>query len=223
MSDSNIDARRQKNIKNHLFVVYGIINSMMNEEKCCIDICIYDLEKAFDALWLEDCLNDLYDTLPENQHDDKLALIYEANDNNLVAVKTPVGLTERINIKKIVTQGGTFGPIECSTSIDKLGQKCYEKGEHLFVYKKMVQVLPLSMVDDILTISRCGTASFALNTYVNAQIETKKLKFHTPDANGKSKCHVLHIGQNSKLCPELQVHGSKIQRVSGYLSGGCDF
>ena len=71
---------------------------MMNEEKCCIDICIYDLEKAFDALWLEDCLNDLYDTLPEHQQDDKLALIYEANVNNLVAVKTPVGLTERVNI-----------------------------------------------------------------------------------------------------------------------------
>ena len=51
------------------------------------------------------------------------------------------------------------------------------------------------MVDDLLTISRCGTASLALNTYVNAQIETKKLKFHTPDANGKSKCHVLHIGK----------------------------
>ena len=62
MSDSNIGARRQKNIKNHLFVVYGIINSILHEEKSCIDICIYDLEKSFDALWLEDCLIDQYDT-----------------------------------------------------------------------------------------------------------------------------------------------------------------
>ena len=74
MSDSNIGGRRNKNIKNHLFVVYGTINSILNEEKSCIDICIYDLEKAFDALWLEDCLIDLYDTLPEEQRDDKLAL-----------------------------------------------------------------------------------------------------------------------------------------------------
>ena len=29
MSDSNIGARREKNIKNHLFVVYGIINSIL--------------------------------------------------------------------------------------------------------------------------------------------------------------------------------------------------
>lgn len=87
MSDSNIGARKQKNIKNHLFIVYGIINSVLNEENFCIDISVYDLEKAFDALWLEDCLNDLYDTLPEDQHDDKLALVYESNRNNLVAIK----------------------------------------------------------------------------------------------------------------------------------------
>ena len=42
----------------------------------------------------------------------------------------------------------------------------------------MVRVLPLSMVDDILTLSKCGTDSLALKTFVNAQIETKKLRFH---------------------------------------------
>ena len=165
-------------------------------------------------MWLEDCLIDLYDTLPEDQRDDKLALVYEANRSNLVAVKTAVGLTDRVNIEKIVTQGGTFGPIECANSIDKVGQKCYNNGEHLFVYKKMVRVLPLSMVDDLLTISRCGTASLGLNTYVNAQIETKKLRFHTPDINGKTKCHFMHIGRNSHPCPELQVHGTKMEKVT---------
>ena len=214
MSDSNIGARRKKNIKNHLFVVYGIINSILNEEDFSIDISIYDLEKAFDAMWLEDCLIDLYDTLPESQHDDKLALVYETNRSNLAAIKTPVGLTDRVNIEKIVTQGGTFGPIECANSIDKLGQKCYNNGEHLFVYKKMVRVLPLSMVDDLLTVSGCGTASLGLNTFVNAQIETKKLRFHVPDANGKSKCHFMHIGKSTNPCPELQVHGTIMEKVS---------
>ena len=84
----------------------------------------------------------------------------------------------------------------------------------MFLYKKLVNVLPLSYVDDILTLSRCGTASLSLNTFVTAQIETKKLKFHTPDINGKSKCHFLHIGKPSKLCPELQVHGTKMEQVS---------
>ena len=152
--------------------------------------------------------------LPEDQHDDKLALVYESNRNNLVAVKTAVGMTDRINMEKIVTQGGTFGPIECANSIDKIGQKCNNKGEDIFWYKKMVPLIPLSFVDDLLTMSKCGTESLEMNTYITAQIETKKLRFHTPDINGKSKCHFLHIGKTSKTCPEHQVHGTKMQKVS---------
>ena len=110
MSDSNIGSRKEKNVKNNLFIIYGIINSVLKEEKHCIDIQIYDLVMAFDALWLEDCMNNLYDTLPPEQRDVKLAMMYEANVTNLVAVNTPVGQTDRTNIPKIVTQGGTFGP-----------------------------------------------------------------------------------------------------------------
>ena len=61
-----------------------------------------------------------------------IALIYKLNENNLIAVKTPVGITERINIKEIVQQGGTWGPITCSNHIDEVGKesekdknKCY--------------------------------------------------------------------------------------------------
>ena len=213
MSDSNIGGRKQRNIKNHLFIVYGVINAAIGE-KTCIDICIYDLEKAFDSLWIEDCLNDLYDTLPRDEHDDKLAMIFEANRNNLVAIKTPVGLTERTNLPKIVTQGGTFGPIECANSIDKIGKKCYDTGENLFIYKKIVRILPLSYIDDLMTISQCGAQSLKMNTFVGAQIESKKLKFHTPDASGKSKCNFLHVGKRNKECPDLKVHGANIKRVS---------
>ena len=53
---------------------------------------------------------------------------------------------------------------------------------------------------------------------LTALIETKKLKFHTPDINGKSKCHYLHIENPSKLCPELKVHGKKMgQGLMGTL------
>ena len=209
MSDSNIGARRGKNIKNHLFIIYGIINSVIQEGNICIDIQIYDIVKAFDRLWLEECMNDLYDSLPREQQDDQLALIYKANNNNQVAVNTPVGITDRVNCKNIVTQGGVFGPLQCSNTIDTIGKKCYEKGEHLYLYKGLVQIMPLSMVDDLLAVAPCNQKSLALNTYINAQIELKKLRFHTPDAEGKSKCHVMHIGKGNTTCPTLQVHGGK--------------
>ena len=131
----------------------------------------------------------------------KLSLIYESNKNNLVAVKTPVGLTERTNIKKIVTQGGTFGPIECSNSIDKIGKKCYETGKNLYTYKKLVKLLPLSLCDDLLTMSTCVMESLNMNTFITSQIETKKLRFHVPDKDGKSKCHFIHVEKKGN-CPE---------------------
>ena len=60
MSDSNIGARRGRNIKNHLFMIYGIINSVVRGNEDCVDIQNYNIKKAFDGLWLED----VYDTLP---------------------------------------------------------------------------------------------------------------------------------------------------------------
>ena len=111
MTDSNIGARRDRSIKNHLFIIYGIINSMIKGKEDCIDIQIYDLEKAFDALWLDECFNDLFDTLSEEHSDEKIALLYETNRNNLVAVNTAVGITDRVNMPKIVQQGGTWGPV----------------------------------------------------------------------------------------------------------------
>ena len=120
--------------------MYGVINHILKEDKGSIDICIYDIEKCFDALWIEDVLNDLHDSLPKEKQNDKLALVYEASRNNFVAIKTPVGLTERTNLKNIVTQGGTFGPIECANSMDKIGQKSFSEGKNLLLYKKIVRI-----------------------------------------------------------------------------------
>ena len=100
MSDSNIGGRRKKNIGNHLFIVYGVINSVINFESDCIDIHIYDLIKAFDVLWLKDSMNDLWDTLPEEARYDRLGLLYETCKTNKVAIETAVGLTERVEMVK---------------------------------------------------------------------------------------------------------------------------
>ena len=211
MSDSNIGARKDRNVKNHLFIIYEIINSVIKGKEPCIDLHIYDLEKAFDALWLEECMNDVFDSLSEENKDEKVALLYESNKKNLVAVTTAVGLTERINIPNIVQQGGTWGPSLCSNSVDTIGKKLMNRGEISYLYKNTVRVMPLAMVDDINAISRCGLDSIALNTYINTQIELKKLRFHVPDMNGKSKCHKMHVGDHKGTCPELKVHGTVME------------
>ena len=141
MSDSNIGARKKKSIKNHLFIIYGVINSVLKGESECIDIQIYDLVKAFDVLWLADSMNDLWDTLPHQERDDKLGLIYETSRTNLVAVNTSVGQTDRVNIPEITTQGGTWGPMLCSNSIDTVGKFADENGNY-FLYKKWHRLFP---------------------------------------------------------------------------------
>ena len=141
MSDSNIGGRKKRNIKNHLFMLYGIINSVVNGDEDCVDIRIYDIKKAFDGLWLEDCLNDIYDTVPDSNKNDRLALLYESNTKNLIAVNTAVGMTERVNINNIVQQGGTWGPILCSNGIDTLGKKCRDQNIHNYLYKNKSEEL----------------------------------------------------------------------------------
>ena len=213
MVGSNIGARRNKNIRDHLFIIHGVINSVVNGQEACIDVQVYDLEQAFDALWLEDTLNDLYDCLPDHARDDKLALVYKTNTTNLVAVNTSAGQTERVAIPSIVQQGSGWGPMQCSVSVDKIGKMSKQRGVHRYLYKGMVRILPLACVDDLLGFAPCGNKSIALNTFINTHIEMKKLKFHTPSLTGKSKCHKLHIGKKRKLCPELRVHGQPMKLV----------
>ena len=166
--------QKKKSIKDHLFIIHGVINSVVKGKDESIDIQIYDLQKAFDALWLEDCLNDVIDVLPEESRNDKISLLYETNKKNMVAVKTPHGITERVDIPKIVQQGGTWGPLLCSNSIDSLGKKCRDRGEHIYLYKSIASILPLAFVDDLNAITKCGHEAVSMNTFLTTQIELKK-------------------------------------------------
>ena len=67
--------------------------------------------RGHNILWLEYCINDVYEAVTEENRDDKLALIYEINKENKVAVNTACGQTERIDINKIVAQGSNWGSL----------------------------------------------------------------------------------------------------------------
>ena len=114
----------------------------------------------------------------------------------------------------MVQQGGTWGSRLCSNSIDTLGKKCRDRGEHIYLYKKTARILPLAFVDDLNGISKCGSESLALNIFLTTQIELKKLRFHVPDKSGKTKCHKMHIGKKNINCPTLKVHGTVMPEVT---------
>jgi hypothetical protein len=128
---------------------------------------IYDLVKAFDVLWVIDCMNDLWDTLPDHARDDRRGLFYEASKTNLVAVNTAVGQTDSLNIPEIAQRVGAWGPKMCSNSIEKQ-------------YFYMVNIIPLAMVDDLISVTSCGKDSIEMNISINTKIELKKTKISHP-------------------------------------------
>ena len=85
-------------------------------------------------------------------------------------------------MEEIEMQGTVWGPIKCSVQMDTLGRDCYRDMEGLFLYKNMVYVPPLGMIDDIASFAECNIESLKTNAIINAKIESKKLEF------GPTKC-----------------------------------
>ena len=131
MSESQVGARKKRGIRNHLFVLYSIINSVVQKESLPVDIQIYDLKQCFDSLWLVQCCNYLYEAGVTN---DKLAMIYEGNMTNKISVKLPgeAGVTDSAVIEECVLQGGGLGPTLCSNSVDRVGKESISRKEHLY-------------------------------------------------------------------------------------------
>ena len=163
------------------------MNDTRNGSKQPIDISVYDVIKCFDSLWVQECLNDMFDAGMKN---DKLNVLSLLNQNAQVAVKTSNGLTQRETISNIIMQGTVWGGIFCTTTMDKLGQIKYDNPELLYKYKNSVGIPALEMVDNILDIQKCGIDSVKSNQVVNTFIENKKLEL------GPDKFHKIHCGKN---------------------------
>ena len=76
--------------------------SVINGKEDPIDIQLFDIEKCFDSLWVEECVNDLYESGLQN---DKLPLLYLGNQNAKIAVKSQTGMSKRKDIHNIIMQG----------------------------------------------------------------------------------------------------------------------
>ena len=84
-----------------------------------------------------------------------------------------------------------------------MGKECLEEGKHLYMYKNIVPVPPLELVDDLFTISTCGYKTTMMNQFINTKTALKRLQF------GTTKCVKLHVGRscNKTLCRDLCVDG----------------
>ena len=149
-----------------------------------------------------------------------LSLLYEANKEIFMAVKTSRGLSARQVITNSVLQGDTFGSILASVQVDRIGQKCLQAG-HFYLYKDSLQIGFLGLVDDIVGITNAGADSLLLNSFINIRTAEKGLQF------GPSKCNYMLIGKSLTNVhqPKLEVdswetrHSGQYQSFEEWYSG----
>ena len=184
-------------MRDNIYVLNAIINSITSGNAEACDITVYDVEKCFDTLWAQECINTLYEHGLDN---DKLVLLFEETRNAKIAVKTTMGMTERISIKNLIMQGTVFGSIICSTVMDKLAKIFYQDKNLLYMYKSVVEVPVLGMVDDVLNVAKCSEQAILSNSTINTFMEQNKLKL------AAGKCSQVHIGKKVDQCSVLKVH-----------------
>ena len=203
MSDAQIGARKNKSVRNHLFVLNSVIKDVLSSKKKePIDVNVMDFRQMFDAEELPQVLNAFYES---GIKDDLLALLCEANKNVTFAVKTPSGKTESRSIQNKIMQGDVMSPLMSSNFVDvNIVKPAVETG-NVYLYKNKVSIPPLIMQDDTLTISICGKDTKKMNQMINTNTSTMGLQF------GIDKCVKMHIGKkhNKDICGEGKVDSWK--------------
>ena len=213
MSDSQVGGRKGKSVRNHIWILNGIICDILSKKKkASVDLQIFDYKQCFDSLWIEECMNDLY---AGGLRDDKFAMLHNVNKSAQVAIKIPVGKTPRGVIRDSIIQGDVLGPMFCGKTLDGIGKECLEYNKYLYEYKGMVRIPPLIMLDDLITISECGLNTAMVNSYVRFQTLSKKLQF------GNNKCKKIHIGKKLEKhkCQDLFLEKWTVKEIKDCTTG----
>ena len=153
----------------------------MHHEKSNIDIQFTDIKQCFDSIWLDEAVNDLFDSGVTSR---SLNLLFEGNSKTSMCVETQFGRSDRVELKKVVMQGSVPGGLICSNQLSKLCNRMYKEG-NVYMYRKKVPVPPLAMVDDIASIALCNSVDgLTNNVKTDSFVQRKKLESQV----GEGKC-----------------------------------
>ena len=182
-------ARKKKGCRYNIFILNGIIHEVLRSSKNKpVLLQVYDYSQMFDSINLKEAISDMYDV---GVKDDNLSLLYEANSEIFMAVKTQNGLTDRQLLTDIVLQGDTFGSLLASVQVDAIGKDCVEAGLG-YSYKNKLTTGFLGLVDDIVTVTEAGFKAQEMNAFINVKTAEKGLQF------GIKKCKSLLVGKNTE-------------------------
>ena len=163
MSNFQNGGAKGKGVVDNLFILRALFDhaKYLNKE---LWLTFYDIEKCFDSLWLEDCINSLWEN---GVKDDILSLIYYLNEKANVVVKTPFGDTDPLSFMNIVKQRTVLGPVLNNVSLDRVCKESYS--HHL----GSVEIRSLEFVDDIADPNSDRNSAIASNRIID-QIQHEK-------------------------------------------------
>ena len=191
-----VGAQKGRNIRDNTFVIHAVCHEA-RKTKNPIDVTLYDVAQCFDSLWIQETINDLYESGVKNKN---LNLVHIGNKMTKMGIRNPTGTItrDRVELNNIVMQGSVLGPILCSNQISKNSTSALNNGCY-FMYKNIVPVPPLSMVDDIATISPCNKRNGNVDIDIECDVFAKKKKITFKP----SKCATIHIGSKECLSEHL--------------------
>ena len=94
MGHFQVGNQKGRSIRDHTLVVHAVSNEA-KMKKFDIDINFYDIKQCFDAVWLKEAINDLYNRGVKNRN---LNLLYSGNSKTRMSVETGVGKTGRVEL-----------------------------------------------------------------------------------------------------------------------------
>ena len=196
MTQFQTGGAKGKGVVDNLFILRGIIDHSVYLNKPTF-VTFYDIEKCFDSLWLEDCINTLWEN---GVQDDTIYLIYLLNAKASVTVNTPFGRAPVFELKHIVKQGTVLGPILNNCSLDTICRdgSGYQMGHTV--------IKPMEFVDDLADPNHNIQSASASNQIIEQIQHEKRLKFSV------RKCELLVIGQVEDQC-NLEVNNTTIKQV----------
>ena len=174
LTDGNIGGRKSRSVRDNIFVISAVMNSVTNGKSGAIQVQVMDAEKCVDKLWLQSCINALHEAGINN---DYLNLLYLENKKAQIAVKIDNKLSTRILLRDVVMQGSVWGTLKCTTTIDKLNKIAMQDESLQYKYKgdPTIPIGVLGMVDDTLGVSKCGKDAIRKNAVLNSFAETQRL------------------------------------------------
>ena len=193
----------------NILIVSSIIEKRRQEKQSTYLMCA-DAVKGFDKLWFKDCLIEMKEL---GYCSNDIKILYEMYKKTDIKIETPFGEISSMEIKEVVKQGSTYGPIMCCTATSKVN----DISEKVVVkYGEILIGMPIFM-DDIATVGGPEDRRKGISNCRKMEIE-EKMEY------GLTKTNIIEIktrkGITEKTEEEVRSWKTKRNRQSQTFRNG---